>query len=548
MEQKFKIIGLGGIDESGKNCYILETKEDIIILDAGSANFTDKTLGIDFILPDYNYLIENKDKVRGILISHGHIDQIGGLNKLLSLINVNVYASGYTIKFLKTYIDKTNWKYLKEFKYNKKLKLGNLLIENFSLSHAIFGNYGYLIANNDNDAIVYATDYNFNQSANLFARTDIKKIVQLNNKYNIVGLLTESISADKIGIAASDKKYIKEFERIIEEATSRIIIGLYSSNLAGMTTIIEAAEKYNKKIVIIGRDLLKYVNIAREEGYLNIKKDIFLKVSDINKIKKEDLIVVVSGLYSSVYIDLLKMSTNQNEILQIEANDTIVIAAKPYDEIESFAQNVLDKIARTNCKIKTLNLNVPSHAFQEDIKMMINLFDPQYVIPIKGEFRKLKQVKDLMVDISRNVNDCLLINSGDILSIYDQFALVEDEINLEENFSTSNNLLVDEKLMNERESLANNGYVAVQMVYLKKQKKFSEKPIIISGGLSDFSKDEQVISKLEKIVNNEIAKNYDRKTLFNKIKNKITRNLQNLIGKTPLVLVTIIEINEERIN
>ena len=547
MKENFKILALGGIDEVGKNSYVIETEKDMLLIDAGSANFTNKSLGIDMILPDFNYIIENKNKLRGILISHGHIDQMGALNTLLDTVQVNVYASRYTIKFLRFYINKKHWPLLKEIRYAKPLQLGDLTVDAFGLSHAIFGNFGFVVSNSEKKAIVYATDYNFDQSANKFARTDIKKIVELASEYEIEALLTEAVSADKTGSAAGDKNHIRSFERVIEEAKGKTIIGLYSSNLAGMTTIIRTAEKYDKRVVIIGRDLLNYVNIAREEGYLFHKRDIFARIADLGKINPKDTIVVVSGLYSEPFTELIKMSRNKHNIIAINKEDTVLIASKAYDEIESFAQTALDSIARTECVIKQQNLNVPSHAHQEDIKLLINLFAPKFIIPIKGEFRKLNTIKNFITEIGKQKEDCYLITPGEILNVYDEYCLVDKEIILEPVLISQNNQDVNQKLIYEREILANNGYVVIEMIYFKGENTFCQEPVIISGGLINFNDDAELINSIKKIVTKESEKGFDRRELTGKIRNKVARMLQNNIGKKPHVLVSRVEINKDRI-
>lgn len=547
MKEKFKIIALSGVEESGGNSYIIETNDDLILLDAGSSNFSNKNLGVDMVLPDFSYLLSNKDRLRAIFISHGHVDQMGALNSLLKQVKVPVYASKYTIKFLKTYVEEQFWDSLTEINYHKPITVGKLTVEAFSLSHAIFGNFGFVVANEDKHAIVYATDYNFDQSANKFSRTDIHQIVNLSQKYHIDVLMTESISATNIGNATGDKFYVRSFERILEEAKGKTVIGLYSSNLAGMTTIIQAAEKYNKKVVIIGRDLLKYVNIAREEGYLHHKQDLFIRVSDMNKVDPKDLIVVVSGLYAEPYTELIKMSSNQHNLVQINSNDTVVIACKAYDEIESYAQSALDIISRTNCSIKQQNLNAPSHAYQEDIKLMINLFKPDFVVPIKGEFRKLKTVYNLVNDMDYYKDSCSIIRCGEVLSVYDDYCIVTDDIMLEPQLISSRSEDINHNLMGERELLADNGYVVIQLISYKGESEFCQEPFIFSGGLIDFNEDSEIIDAIKKIINNYVEKGLSKGELIPKIRNKVSRLMKDLIGKTPLIFVSKVEINKERL-
>ncbi len=548
MESKFKVMALGGLDENGKNCYVIETAEDIIVIEAGSTNFNNKSLGIDIVIPDFNYLIKNKDKVRAILISHGHFDQMGAISYLIEQLNVPVYASSYTIEFLKHYVNKKKYKMLKELKYSGILRIGQLKIEPFSLSHAIYGNFGFVIANDQKEAIVYATDFNFDQTANRFGRTDIRKIVELSKKYQVKGLMVESVSADSIGMAAGDQSYHAQFARTVESVPGRLIVSLYSSNLAGMTNIIRMAEEYDKKIVIIGRDLLNYVNIARNANYISHKKELFIRISDINKYDENQLIIVVAGLYLEPFTTLAKMATNRHNIIKINERDTILIASKPYDEIEANAQDILDVIARTECEIKSQKINVASHAYQEDIKMLINLFEPETIIPIKGEYRKFKIMQELVANVGIGAERVKILKNGDQLEIHDEFAIVNNEYTLEPTLiSNTEDEPINPIVLRDREILSDNGYVLLVLTFLKGKQEIIQEPEVISGGLIQFDNDEDLIAGCKKIIKNELEKDYSNRELVTKLKTKVSRYLQNNIGKTPIVLPVRMEVDPKRI-
>ncbi len=548
MESKFKIMALGGLDENGKNCYVIETAEDIIIVEAGSSNFNNKSLGIDIVIPDFNYLEKNKEKIRGILISHGHFDQMGAISYIIDQLNVPVYASSYTIEFLKHYVEKKKYKLLKELKYSGILRLGNLKIEPFSLSHAIYGNFGFVIANETKEAIVYATDFNFDQTANRFGRTDIRKIVELSKKYNVKAMMVESVSVDNIGMAAGDQSYHAQFARTVESAPGRLIVSLYSSNLAGMTNIIRMAEQYDKKIVIVGRDLLNYVNIARNANYISHKKELFIRISDISKYDDNQLIIVVAGLYLEPFTTLEKMSTNRHNIVKIVPTDTILIASKPYDEIEAQAQNILDVIARTECEIKSQKTNVASHAYQEDVKMLINLFEPEIVVPIKGEYRKFKIMQDLATEIGMNMENVKILKNGEQLEVHDDFAVVSNEYTLDATLiSNSEENPINPIVLRDREVLSDNGYVLLILTFLKGEQKIIQEPEVVSGGLIQFDNDEELIAGCKKIIKNELEKEYSNRELVTKLKTKVSRYLQNNIGKTPIVLPVRMEVDPKRL-
>lgn len=547
MKANFKILALGGLDENGKNAYILETEKDMILIEAGKINYDNKSLGIGAVVPDFSYVVEKKDKLRGIFISHGHFDQMGGLENILVDVQVPIYGSVYTNEFLKQVLNKKYHNLLTNLNYSEELKIGEEMKLNvFSLSHAIYGNYGFCISKG-NDAIIYATDYNFDQVENKTARTDIKKIVNLATKFNIVALLTESISVENTGMAASDQNFNLVFQRFVESSKGRIITSLYSSNLAGMRNIMKIAQTFNRKIVIIGRDLLNYVNIARNLGYISHQRELFIRIPDMSKYSDDQLMIVVSGLYAEPFTELGKMSTNQHNIIQLKDTDSVLIATKPNDETEGEAQRILDLISRTHCRIAQFNINVPSHAYKEDIKMLINLLEPKMIIPIKGEYRKLKAVSELSQSIGYDESDIHLLENGDIFEIYDDYGLKTDSIYLADKLvSLTKNETVNPIILKDREVLADNGYVMIVMVFYKKSNELCQEVEIISGGLSQFS-EENLIEGCRKIVKKEIEKKASNKELVNKIKNKIARYLQTQIGKTPMILPVRMEIDLKRV-
>ncbi len=542
MDSNFKVLALGGLEENGKNLYIIETNDDLIVLDAGISNFSNRILGIDYVIPDFNYLIERKDKIRGIFISHGHFDQMGSLTYLLKEIEVGVYGSNYTISFLKANVPKDKHHLLNIMKYNSVVNCGKLNIESFSLSHAVFGNLGYLI-NHCKDAIVYVTDYNFNQTTSKFARTDIKKIVKLSNDYNIKLLLTESLAVDD---EINSVDYMKPFKRFMEKNDGRKIISLYSSNLTGLNNIMNLAQEYKRKIVIIGRDLLNYLNIAKEYGYVEHVRELFIRVQEISKYEDNQLIIVVAGLYEDPFLELDKMAKKSHNIIKMKSTDDILIASKPTDETEALAQRVVDSIVIAGANITETKINPSSHANIDDIKMMVNLFEPEYVVPIKGEYRKFIHMRDGLLSVGYETDKIKFLKNGDILEFFNNDAIVTETLKLtnqliNENTSKTTNPII----LSDREILLENGYILIVMPFAKGTTDLIQKPSLISGGLSSFD-DPVIIENCLKIVEKTILATTEPRELVNKIKIKVSRYLSSKIGKNPIVLPVRIEVQSKK--
>lgn len=532
-----KIIALGGLVENGKNCYIVENEKDIIIIDSGSKKFDNRTLGVDTIVNDISYLEKNKDKVKAILISHAHLDQVGGLVFLLEKIKAPIYGSEYTIEFLKNEIKDAEFKVLKD----EEVKIGDFTVDSFSLSHSVFGTLGFLIAKGK-DAIAYVSDYNFNQSRKEKVRTDIEKIVNLKQKYNIKMLMTESLNADQIGTASSDFSFLEKFNRVAKNVEGKLFISLYSTNLIGMTNIINIAEKNKKKIVIVGKELLTYVNVSKKLGYIDHRYEMFIKTKDIKRYADNEIIVVVSGDFLEPFETLRKMADKNHPITTIKGTDTVMIASEPHDEIEGSVQKILDKVSRTGCKITNIKVNISSHAHQEDIKMMINLFEPENIMPIKGEYRKMEKVREISEYLGYSGSNIWILENGDVLEVKKDKSYVSNHLKL--NSKMKNNTLketVNPLLLSDRESLTSEGYVLITLIVKRGTNKLLQKPEIYSGGLMNFSDDSQMMNKSLEIVKTELKEGITSEGIM-KSKNKVRRFLTNKLGKNPTILTVKIEV------
>ncbi|MFV0287837.1 MAG: MBL fold metallo-hydrolase [Mycoplasmatales bacterium] len=532
-----KVIALGGIEENGKNCYIVETKEDLVIIDMGSKKYDNVSLGVDTVVNDLEYLISKKDKIRGVLVSHTHHQHMGGIEYLIKEIQVPIYGSKYTIEYLKNDVKYQNYQILNE---HRPLKLGNLTVENFKLSHSVFGHLGFLIAQGK-EAVVYATDYNFNQSAKKSTRTDIEKIIKLKNHYNIKLLLTEAKFADHHGVASGDLSFLPAFNRLTENLQGKLFITLYSDNISGMTNIIKIAAKHKKKIVIIGKKLLTYVNVSKKLGYIDHVSDTFIKVNDIDRYAPSEVIVIVSGDFLEPFETLESLAKKHHPITTIMAKDTVMIASEPSDEIEGIVQQKLDQVSRTHCYITHLKVDVSDHAHEEDIKMMLNFFEPEYIIPINAEYRKLKKIQEIAKNLSYKEDKVKLISNGDVVDI-DQNVNIIDTVKTESKLVNKDSKeTVAPMLLFDRENLTQEGYVLITLIVDKKNKKLVQDPEVLSGGLMSFDDDENLISKCVEIVKKEL-KDQPLNDNLSKVKNKVKRFLNNKIGKSPVILTVKIEV------
>lgn len=532
-----KIMALGGLGEVSKNCYIIESDKDIVVIDVGSKKYPTSSLGVDIEVNDISYLEKNKNKVKGILISHAHPEQMGGLKYLLNNLKVPVYGSKYTIEFLKNEIKNNEFK---SIDYDKEIKIGKFIIECFSLSHSVFGHLGFLVSYEKN-AIVYATDYNFNQANKSMIMTDIQKIILLKQKYNIKLLLTETKNAEYSGYAASTTSFMQKFQRISQETKGKLFITLYSKNITGMINIMEIAEQNNKKIVIVGKELLTYVNVSKKLGYIDHKYDMFIKIRDIQKYDPSKIIIVVSGDYLEPFVELENIAEGSSTITNITQDDTILVASEPYDETEAMVQTILDRVARTECTIKNQSITSSANAYEEDIKMMINLWKPQNIMPINGEYRKFKKLEKIALSLGYEHDNIKVLENGEQL-VVDNNVYVNNFYKMHPIMSNENyNEEINPLLINDRKILTEEGYVLITYIIEKSTSKIIQKPNIVSGGLMKFDNDQKLIDKCQDIIKKETPEYLLAENMI-KVKNKIKKLVFNQIGKTPLVLTVKIEV------
>ena len=546
---KIKIFGLGGLNENGKNMYVIEVDNDIFVIDAGLKYADEYTLGIDYMIPNIEYLKENRERIKGIFLTHGHDDNIGALTDIATdLKNIKIYGAKFTIdivrKEFETYkLDTGN---LVEIKANKTLSFGNVKIFPVNLSHSIPDNFGYAIYTKDG-VIFYASDFVFDSLMRVNYKTDIGKLAYI-GKQGVLCLLAESLYADNIGHTAPNHRISSLIKESLNKADGRIIFNVLSSHLYRIQELFNEVEKTNRKVVVMGKRLQNIVNYAIDNDYLKVNKDI---IGDLSNINNENVVVLTSDEREKPYSNILKIVNGYDKFIKLKPSDTVVLAVPLYEGREKTFYNVLDELAKLDVNIITLNnkKHLSHHASQEDLMMMIDLMNPKYYFPIKGEYYTQVTNAELAEKVGINKENIILKQNGDVVTfvdgkiIHNYDKVVNGSILIDGNSSDD----IGEIVLKDREMLSDNGIMIVSATLSKKGKKIIGGPEILTRGFVYVKDSTELINELKEMCNKIILDNINNNYVeYTKIKNTIREELgkylSNQTGNRPMIITVITEI------
>ena len=551
---KINIFSLGGLQEDGKNLYVVEINEKLFILDAGLKYPTSELYGVDIIVNDISYLIENKNRIVGIFLTHGHDDHIGGVYHILKEFSVPVFASKFTMAIL---IDK-----LKEekFEYNPEnfkvvtaktaLKLQGTEIRFFEVAHNIPECLGIALKT-DEGYIIYTGNYNFDQNSRI-DYAHMFRALAIFAKEGVLALLTDSLGADNDQSRGTILEFKLRITNIISQAKNRIIFTLFSSDILRIQQIVNIALEQNKKIAIIGRKTQRIVNQAMELGYLSIPEESLANlryIDENNHNNDKDLVVLVTGERHEPYFMLQRMAKHIDRLIHLEPADTIVVLTNPYLGTEKMAARTMDIIYRVTTNVREFNSKLLpfSSANREEIKQMINMLEPKYVIPVIGEYRHQYAMRVIADCIGYSEDQVLILDNGDIASFQDgKYIGITGDV-------PTGEVLIDGKafkdvsdvVMRDRELLAKDGLLMICVNINPKTKAVVAGPEIVARGFAYINENEELKNEIL-----DIFKKVSIKFLVNKFinwseyKNTLKTELSHAIFKkskrSPIIIPVLI--------
>lgn len=525
---KIKIFALGGLNEDGKNMYVVNVDKDIFIFDAGLKYPKDRLLGIDYIIPDYTYLKENIKRIKGIFLSHGHESNIGAISDILmDLPSIPIYALNYTMEILKMQLtlDKVEAKNLHVIKPNMKLTFGDNSIFPLRVTHSIPDATLYVL-NTKDGSIVYSGDFIFDPTMQGNFSSDIGKLAYI-GKQNVLCLMTESMYAEKPGFTSPKHRVASFIRSVLHDNENRIIMSVLPAHIYRIQEIFDEVSKTNRKIVIMGKMLQDIINMSLEGKYLTINQN---KIGDLTNLNDKGVVVLVSDLKEKPYANLERILKDNDKYIKLNETDTIFITEPMYLGVEKRMVMIMDEFARRKINVVALsNKNhYLFHPSQEDLMMMINIMNPKYYFPVKGNYKDQLENANLALKLGLKKENILLKQNGDVITF------INGKLSEENEHVEIDEVLIDGKSQNDigelvlkdREMLAEAGIVLVSATLDKKTKEILAGPEILTRGFiyvkdnMDILKESSVIS--ERIIKNNIAENY---VDYNNIKQEIRLNL-----------------------
>ncbi|MDD3453596.1 MAG: ribonuclease J [Bacilli bacterium] len=546
---KIKIFGLGGLNENGKNMYVVEVNNDLFVLDAGLKYADDKMLGIDYVLPSFDYLKENADKIKGIFVTHGHDSQTGAIGDIIKEIpNIKIYGTEFTIEMIKEELieDKIDISNLVIIKPHQKIVFGDVSVFPIALTHSVPGNVGYVI-NTEDGAIVYTGNFLFDQTMLGAYKADIGKLAYV-GKQGVLCLLSESLYADKIGYTSPNNRITSIMSEVLEKNEGRILVNIFQAQIYRIQELFKQIALRNRKVVIMGKKLESIIFKAIDMGYFEFDKSNILTIHHVND---ENIVVLISDEREKPFSNITRIIRGYDKFIKLSSEDTVVFASPIYDGMEKSATKVFDEISKkeSNLIILSSKKYLAHHASSEDLMMMINLMNPKYYFPVIGEYRHQVANAKLAEKMEINKQNILLRLNGEVVT-FEKGILVKSEGNVK-----VDDILVDGKtsgdigelVLKDRELLSDNGIVIVSVTLDKATKKVLAGPEILTRGFIYVKDNLELIKEAAEISLEVIEANTHPNYIdFNKVKLGIRNNLGKYLYKEteckPMILIVMQEV------
>ncbi len=418
-----KIAFLGGLNEIGKNLTVFECNDDIVILDCGMAFPDGDMLGVDLVIPDFTYIEQNKDRVKGIVITHGHEDHIGGLPYLLSKVNVPIYGTALTIglienKLREHSLDRVS---LNVVEAGASVKLGCFDVELIHVNHSIPDAVGVAI-HSPAGTIVHTGDFKIDCTPMSGGMINLSRFAQLGDK-GVLALMADSTNASRAGFTSTEQTVAESFDTLFRRARhSRIIIATFASNISRVQQIINCAKKFDRKVAFSGRSMVNYMNVAKELGYLEVPENIIIDIDQLKDYPMEKIVLVTTGSQGEPMSALSRMAYSDHRKVSVGAGDFIIISANPIPGNERTVGNVVDELLKRGCEVvheSMYEVHVSGHACQEELKILHSLVKPRYFIPVHGEQKHLRKHMDLALSLGMKRSDIFIGDIGKVVELTD---------------------------------------------------------------------------------------------------------------------------------
>ncbi|GAB6637681.1 ribonuclease J [Streptococcus uberis] len=550
-----KIIALGGVREYGKNFYLVEVNESIFILDSGLKYPENEQLGVDVVIPNLDYVIENKDKVQGVFLTHGHADAIGALPYLLSEVSVPVFGSELTIELAKLFVKaNNNTKKFKNFHVvdsETEIEFKDGLVSFFKTTHSIPDSLGIVIGT-DQGNIVYTGDFKFDQAAREFYQTDLSRLAEI-GKEGVLALLSASANATSNIQIASESEVGEEMDHVIGEAEGRVIVAAVASNLVRIQQVFDSAASHGRRVVLTGSDIENIIRTAiRLKKLTIVDEKLLIKPKDMAKYEDHELIILEAGRMGEPINSLQKMASGRHRYVNITAGDLVYIVTTPNVSKEAMVARVENLIYKAGGSVKliTQNLRVSGHANSRDLQLMINLIRPKYLFPVQGEYRDLAAHAALAEEVGLYPENIYIMKRGDIMILNEEGFLHEGGVPASDVMIDGNAIGdVGNIVLRDRKVLSEDGIFIVAITVNKREKRIVSKAKVNTRGFVYVKKSRDILRESADLVNTTVENylqqdNFDWGELKGSVRDELSKFLFDQTKRRPAILPVVMEVRQ----
>ena len=552
-KSKLKIIPLGGLHEVGKNITVFEYEDEIIVVDCGLSFPEDDMLGIDLVIPDISYLVKNQEKIKGMIITHGHEDHIGSIPYFLKQINVPIYAPRLAVGLIKNKLEEHKLlrsTKLVEVVQGQTISLGKYFNVEFIRSTHSIPDSVMLAITTPVGTILHTGDFKMDYTPIDGKMMDLGRIAELGNQ-GILALMSDSTNAERKGFTMSESSVGEVFDKLFIHCTKRIVVATFASNVHRVQQIVNAAVKYGRKIAVCGRSMINMITTARELGYIDCPEDLFIDIDMIGTYNDEQLVIITTGSQGEPMSALTRMAAGEHKKVKITPNDLVIISANPIPGNEKFVSKVIDDLMQIGAEVvysALADVHVSGHACQEEQKLMIALAKPKYFIPVHGEYRQLMAHAETAASMGIQPKNILLMSNGRILEIDQDEAKFNGTVQ-------SGRVLVDglgvgdvgNVVLRDRQHLSQDGLIIIVLTMDSNTGEVVAGPDVISRGFVYVKESETLMDDVKSVVRHEIKKCEEKEIRdWSTIKSTVRENLKDYIftktKRNPMIIPIIMEI------
>lgn len=544
---KIKIIPLGGLNAIGMNITVIEDENDIIIVDCGNAFPSEDLLGIDLVIPDVSYLKKNQNKIRGMVLTHGHEDHIGAIPYILGELNVPIYGTRLTLALVeKKLIEHKIVGYkLNTVNFSDVVRLGNTYIEFIKTNHSIVDSAALAIYTKAG-IIMHTGDFKVDYTPVFGDSIDLAHFAEI-GRMGVLALLSDSTNATKPGFTMSERTVGKIFDGIFNEHQGeRIIVSTFASNVDRVRQVIDTAARYGRKVVIEGRSMINIINIATELGYIDVPKGTLINIDMLKNYPDNKTVVITTGSQGESMAALSRMAQGTNKKVNIKKGDVVILSSSPIPGNEKAVNKIIDELYRRFATVIYQDTHVSGHACQEELKLIYTLVGPKYAIPIHGEYRHRREAANIANSVGVDKDKCLMIEVGDVLEICEDSAEVVGHVD-------AGGINVDglgvgdvgNIVLRDRQALATSGVVIIALALEAGSSNLISGPDIVSKGFVYMKESEELINGLKDVTKETIDEfKKDDSNDWKKLKSMITANAEKYLWKQierePIIIPIII--------